>query len=85
MAQTVEQKYLKPYITAINRFKKAVKRGANLLDRKGPKDWDLKIKKKLLDLSDGNSCILGQAFGSVFETAGYDQGVETLRLMWNRF
>jgi hypothetical protein len=64
--QTVEKKYTAAILKDIATMRKAVKKGAKPLDKKGPKDWDSQIKKNLLDLRDPNSCVLGQAFTKAF-------------------
>lgn len=64
--QTVEKKYTAAILKDIAAMRRSVKKGAKLLDKKGPKDWDRQIKKNLLNLRDPNSCVLGQAFTEIF-------------------
>jgi hypothetical protein len=51
-------------MTSVSELRKRVSRGSKLLDRKSP-GWERRIKLGRLDLSDPNSCILGQGFRGV--------------------
>lgn len=66
---------------AISRVKRLmrdrVERGARLLDEKRP-GWENEIDIEHFDISDANTCILGQVFMNGSEHDPYNQGIKVL-------
>ena len=46
------------------RVEKAVQKGIDLLDQKGPKNWRERIDLDTFDIGSLNNCVLGQVYGS---------------------
>lgn len=61
-----------------------VKRGVDLLDKKGLPSWARKIKLTRLELKNGELCVLGQLYGvpgqADYGQTGYDVGIDMLGL-----
>jgi len=55
-------------------YKESIRRGSELLDERGPKNWRQKIDPSTLDLATTDCCLLGQIYGS------YGRGVQKLRI-----
>lgn len=53
-------------LASVRRFflRRAIKRGANLLDREGPVGWTRAIDTQRLDIFSGRDCVLGQLYGT---------------------
>lgn len=52
----------------------AVSRGIDFLNENGPAEWWNRIDLETLDLSDGDTCVLGQVFQADADMTGYSNG-----------
>lgn len=64
------------------RSDRAVRRGVRRLDRRGPKDWFLRVNADRLDLASAFDCVLGQVYDREERSCtGYGLGLRALGIV----